>query len=242
MLILPAIDLRGGRCVRLLQGRKEDVTIYGEDPVQMAQTFADAGAQMLHVVNLDGAFGETESPNARVASAIFRAVKIPVQFGGGMRSLADVRHVLEAGAERVVVGTLAAESPALLAEMVAAFPARIVVGIDARGGQVLTRGWEESSALSALELAQKIRAAGVERVVYTDVARDGMLTGVNHAETRALARASGLRVTASGGIATLADLEILREAEADGVDSVIIGKALYERRFTLAEALRVAGN
>ncbi len=239
MLIIPAIDLRDGRCVRLTQGRKDAVKVYDGDPVEIAQRFAAAGAHMLHVVDLDGAFAERNTRTREVAWQIIRAVTIPVQFGGGLRSDADVQQLIEYGAARVVIGTLAAESPATLESFVQRFGARICVGIDARDGQVLTRGWETGAQLSAITLAQRVAKAGVERIIYTDVARDGMLGGVNIEQTCALAQASGLRITASGGVSTLADLERLRAASVCGIDSVIVGKALYEGRFTLQEALRL---
>jgi phosphoribosylformimino-5-aminoimidazole carboxamide ribotide isomerase len=240
VLILPAIDLKAGRCVRLTQGRRSDVTVYDADPVEIARSFEAGGARMLHVVDLDGAFAIGASPNRGVLDRILGAVSIPVQFGGGMRSEEAVRRAVEAGVARVVVGTLAVESPDTLGRLVHAFGARIAVGIDARSGQVVTRGWEKQGAISALDLACRVARAGVERIVYTDVARDGTLEGVNVEQTRAIARESGLRVTASGGVASLADLERLKQAGEPGLDSVIVGKALYEGRFTLEEALRIA--
>ncbi|MFL6209198.1 MAG: 1-(5-phosphoribosyl)-5-[(5-phosphoribosylamino)methylideneamino]imidazole-4-carboxamide isomerase [Pyrinomonadaceae bacterium] len=237
MLIIPAIDLKDGRCVRLTQGRKREVKVYDGDPVEIARGFAAAGARMLHVVDLDGAFADVNARNRQVARAIMRAVEIPVQFGGGVRGVDDVQQLLEYGAARIVVGTLAAESPETLQTFVQQFGARICVGIDARDGQVLTRGWEQQAALAATELARRVADAGVQRIVYTDVARDGMLGGVNIEQTCAIAQAAGVRVTASGGVSTLADLTQLRAASDCGIDSVIVGKALYEGRFTLQEAL-----
>lgn len=240
MLIIPAIDLKDGRCVRLKQGRKSDVKVYDGDPVEIAKRFEEAGARMLHVVDLDGAFAGNDSSNRKVAQQIIRALGMPVQFGGGLRRVEDVQELIEYGAARVVIGTLAAESPETLERFVQLFGARICVGIDARNGQVLTRGWEKQEPLSAIDLAHRVAAAGVERIIYTDVSRDGMLEGVNVEQTCAMARASGLHVTASGGVSSLADLKLLCEASACGVDSVIVGKALYENRFTLQEALALA--
>ncbi|HEV2763731.1 MAG TPA: 1-(5-phosphoribosyl)-5-[(5-phosphoribosylamino)methylideneamino]imidazole-4-carboxamide isomerase [Pyrinomonadaceae bacterium] len=240
MLIIPAIDLCGGRCVRLTQGRREEVKVYEGDPVEVARRFEQAGARMLHVVDLDSAFADPAGTNRKVARRIIRAVEIPVQFGGGLRSVSDVQQMIEFGAAQVVVGTLAAESPEMLEKFVQLFGFRICVGIDARDGQVLTRGWEKEESLRAVELARRVADAGVDRIVYTDVARDGMLGGVNVEQTCAIARESGLRVTASGGVSSLADIEQLRAVQPCGVDSVIVGKALYEGRFTLQEALRVA--
>lgn len=240
MLIIPAIDLKDGRCVRLTQGRKQDVKVYDGDPVEIARGFEDSGARMLHVVDLDGAFAGTDSRNRKVVRKIIRALEIPVQFGGGLRTVHDVQQLIEFGAAQVVIGTLAAESPETLEKFVQLFGFRICVGIDARQGHVMTRGWEREEELTALQLAQRVADAGVDRIVYTDIARDGMLEGVNVEQTCAVARESGLRVTASGGVSSLADIERLRGASACGVDSVIVGKALYEGRFKLQEALLVA--
>jgi phosphoribosylformimino-5-aminoimidazole carboxamide ribotide isomerase len=240
MLIIPAIDLKNGRCVRLEQGRKADATIYDGDPVERARGFEDAGAQMLHVVDLDGAFAEGHSPNRSIAWRIIEAVAIPVQFGGGLRKTDDVREMIEHGAARVVLGTLVVESPDLLARLVESYGAHIAVGIDARDGRVVTRGWEKQESIAATELAGRVAGCGASRIVYTDVARDGMLEGVNVSQTCAVARHSGVPVTASGGVSSLADIERLKVACDGRIDSVIIGKALYENRFSLPEALRAA--
>lgn len=240
MLIIPAIDLREGKCVRLTQGRREDVKVYDGDPVEIARGFEDAGARMIHVVDLDGAFADRNAQNRKVVRRIIRAVKIPVQFGGGLRTLTDVQQMIEYGAAQVVVGTLAAESPETLERFVQLFGFRVCVGIDARGGRVLTHGWEKEGGVSAAALARRVADAGVDRIVYTDVARDGMLTGVNLEQTCAIARESGLRVTASGGVSSLEDIKQLKTIIRCGVDSCIVGKALYEGRFTLQEALKAA--
>jgi phosphoribosylformimino-5-aminoimidazole carboxamide ribotide isomerase len=237
MLIIPAIDLRDGRCVRLTQGRKDAATIYDGDPVAVAKGFKQAGATMLHVVDLDGAFSEPNSRNRQELVEIIRAVDIPVQFGGGLRTTEDVKAVIELGVARAVIGTLAVESPDTLKELIHRFGSdRIAVGIDARDGKAVTQGWEEEGGLSALQLARRVAALGIERVIYTDVSRDGTLTGVNIEQTCKLARESGLKVTASGGISSLEDLKRL-DASDCGIDSVIVGKALYEGRFTLQQAL-----
>jgi phosphoribosylformimino-5-aminoimidazole carboxamide ribotide isomerase len=240
MLIIPAVDLKNGQCVRLTQGRKAEARIYDGDPVEIARGFEAAGARMLHVVDLDGAFAESESPNREVARRIIEAVAIPVQFGGGLRRVADVARMIDCGAARVVVGTLVVESAELLSQLVELFGARVAVGIDARDGQVVTRGWEKQENISAVELAERVAAAGVSRIVYTDVARDGMLEGVNVEQTCAVALRSQLPVTASGGVSALAEIERLKVACGGSIDSVIIGKAFYEKRFTLAEANRIA--
>jgi phosphoribosylformimino-5-aminoimidazole carboxamide ribotide isomerase len=248
--IIPAIDLRGGRCVRLTQGRKDNATVYDGDPTEIAKSYQAAGAQMIHIVDLDGAFSESNSRNRQVLREIISVIRIPVQFGGGIRTQENVTQLLDLGVARVVIGTLAVEAPESLDHALQSFGAeRILVGIDARDGQVLTRGWESEGKLSALELAKRVRFAGVERIVYTDVARDGMLTGVNLEQTCAIARESGLKVIASGGVSSLGDIEQLLSASvavnesepAGAIDSVIIGKALYEGRFTLEEAIEISG-
>jgi phosphoribosylformimino-5-aminoimidazole carboxamide ribotide isomerase len=243
MLIIPAIDLRDGHCVRLRQGRKDDMTRYDGNPVEVAKDFASQGAEWLHVVDLDGAFTESDSPNRHTLESIVAAVKIPVQFGGGLRSIEDVAQVLGLGVARVVIGTLAVESPDTLRKLLALHGSdQIAVGIDARNGLVMTRGWERPASIESIALARQVASAGVRRVIYTDISRDGVLAGPNIKETCDLARESGLKVTASGGVASLQDIEELKQAEPCGVDSVIVGRAIYERRFTLAEAIRVAEN
>jgi phosphoribosylformimino-5-aminoimidazole carboxamide ribotide isomerase len=239
MQIIPAIDLRAGRCVRLAQGRKEQTKVYDADPVSVACAFASEGAELLHLVDLDGAFSEANSRNREVLREIVSAVDIPVQFGGGLRQTADVARAINLGVSRVVIGTVAAESPEILAEMLEQFGSKaIVVGIDACRGMVATRGWETEHGIEALTLAQRVAALGVERIVYTDIQRDGMLTGPNIEQTSLIARETGLKVTASGGVSAIADLVKLKAVSRSGIDSVIVGKALYERRFSLAEALR----
>jgi phosphoribosylformimino-5-aminoimidazole carboxamide ribotide isomerase len=240
MLVIPAIDLRDGKCVRLTQGRRQEVKVYDGDPVVIAKKFEDAGARMLHVVDLDGAFADINSKNRKVVRRILRSVEIPVQFGGGLRSVTDVQQMIEFGAAQVVIGTLAAESPEALEMFVQLFGFRVCVGIDARRGAVLTHGWEKEVRLTAAALARRVADAGVDRIVYTDVSRDGTLTGVNLEQTCSIARESGLRVTASGGVSSLEDLRELKTIKPCGVDSVIVGKALYEGRFTLKEALKAA--
>jgi phosphoribosylformimino-5-aminoimidazole carboxamide ribotide isomerase len=239
MMIIPAIDLRDGRCVRLTQGRKELTKIYDGDPVEIAKSYEAAGAQMLHVVDLDGAFSESNSRNRQVLSNILRAVNTPIQFGGGLRSHKDVLDVCRLGVARVVLGTMAVEEPEALGKLARQLGAhRVAVGIDARKGRVTTRGWETQKPLRALDLALEVARLGVERIVYTDVGRDGMLQGVNTDDPCMIARTSGLKVTASGGVSSLEDLKRLKVISECGIDSVIVGKALYERRFTLLKALQ----
>jgi phosphoribosylformimino-5-aminoimidazole carboxamide ribotide isomerase len=236
MLIIPAIDLQKGKCVRLSQGRKETTNVYDGDPIKVARDFELAGAHMLHIVDLDAAFSDRLSPNRHLLLAIIRAIQIPVQFGGGLRNSEDVKEVIELGVRRAIVGTLAVESPETLEELVHVFGDRIAVSIDAKDGEVMARGWEQRGKIKAVDLAHTVASAGVERIIYTDVTRDGMLTGVNIEQTLLLARESGLKVTAAGGVASLEDIKRLKQLIAFGVDSVIVGKALYEGRFTLKEA------
>jgi phosphoribosylformimino-5-aminoimidazole carboxamide ribotide isomerase len=240
MIVIPAIDLRNGLCVRLLQGRKSDVTIYNEDPVAVAKEFAAAGAQMIHVVDLDGAFNEAGSPNRAVVKTIVETVDVPVELGGGIRSLDDAQELCDAGVARVVLGTLAGESPELLKEFAARFGSRICVGIDARDGRVMTRGWEAATPVMAVDLARAVAGHGVERIIYTDIARDGMLSGPNIEQTLAVVRAADVRVTASGGVSSLDDIKRLRDTDEPRLDSVIVGKALYEGKFKLEEAMHIA--
>ncbi|HYJ89607.1 MAG TPA: 1-(5-phosphoribosyl)-5-[(5-phosphoribosylamino)methylideneamino]imidazole-4-carboxamide isomerase [Pyrinomonadaceae bacterium] len=239
MLIIPAIDLRQGKCVRLAQGRKEVATLYDGDPVEIAKRFEQAGARLLHVVDLDAAFSDGDSPNRQLLREITRGIEIPVQFGGGLRKLTDVKEVFELGVGRAVVGTLAVESPETLEELVHIFGGdRIAVGIDAKDGEVMVRGWERKGRIKAIDLANIVAQTGVERIIYTDVTRDGMLAGVNIEQTLLLARESGLKMTASGGVSSVDDLKTLKQLSGFGVDSVIVGKALYEGRFTLREAFQ----
>jgi phosphoribosylformimino-5-aminoimidazole carboxamide ribotide isomerase len=258
MIIFPAIDLRHGRCVRLRQGDPNAETVFSDDPAAMARHWVEQGAQWLHLVNLDGAFGEKAkltgpngdfSPdqlallptNLQRLQAIRQAVDVPIQFGGGMRSLEDVALALALGASRVVLGTVAVQEPAIVREALARFgPERIVVGIDAREGRVATHGWAQTSGLEAVQLAGAMKEAGVLRVVYTDISRDGMLSGVNVAATVDLARRSGLAVIASGGVRGLDDIRRLLDYEADGVEGVITGQAIYTGALDLGEAIRLS--
>lgn len=241
MIIIPAIDLRAGRVVRLRQGRADDETVYGDDPAQIAARWQSEGAEWLHVVNLDGAFGDASSTNLREFARIISAVSIPVQFGGGMRDSASIAAAFALGVARVILGTAAIENPALVSDVVARFGAdRVVVGIDARYGIVATRGWREQSQITALDLARQMRERGVLRIVYTDIARDGMLQGIDADAIGELARATGLRVIASGGVASQRDIEALRTRERGGIEGVIVGQALYTGAVNLREAKEVA--
>ena len=239
MLVIPAIDLKNGSCVRLVQGRKADVTVYDASPVEMAQQFVRAGARMIHVVDLDGAFKGGESPNRAMVKEIVAAVDVAVEFGGGVRTIDDVQQLCDAGVARIVLGTVAVESPDLLRELILRFADRICVGIDARAGQVMTRGWESETQISSVDLARLVAGAGIKRIIYTDIARDGMLTGPNIEQTIAVARAANVQVTASGGVSSLDDIKRLRDAGEPLLDSVIVGKALYEQKFKLEDAINL---
>jgi len=240
MIVIPAIDLKNGRCVRLLQGRKSEMTVYNENPVAVAREFAAAGAQMIHVVDLDGAFSESDSPNRAVVREIIETVDVGIEFGGGIRTVEHVRELCDAGVARIVLGTVAAESPDALHKFVDEFSSRICVGIDARDGRVMTRGWETATPILATDLARSVAECGVERIIYTDIARDGALVGPNIQQTLAVAEAANVRVTASGGVSSLDDIKRLRDAGDARVDSVIVGKALYEGKFTLQDAIKAA--
>jgi len=234
--IYPAIDLRAGRVVRLTQGRADAETVYGDDPPAVARDFKAQGAQWLHVVNLDGAFSG-DNANLRIVREICAVAGLRVQMGGGLRSRADVAAAFELGVERVILGTLAVREPETVRALAAEYGPRVVVGLDARDGRVAVSGWVEASELETLELGRRMLDAGVERFVYTDIARDGMLTGPDLEGAAALG-ALGARVIASGGVGTLEHVRATRLA-GPGVDGLIIGKALYEGKFTLKDALAI---
>ncbi|MBM3262432.1 MAG: 1-(5-phosphoribosyl)-5-[(5-phosphoribosylamino)methylideneamino]imidazole-4-carboxamide isomerase [candidate division Zixibacteria bacterium] len=241
MMIFPAIDIRNGKCVRLLQGRRDRETVYGDDPAAVARQWAAAGAGYLHIVDLDGAFSGNPLNEASVIR-IREAVSIPIQLGGGIRTIGDMARQFAMGVTRVIAGTVAVSDPDLIKRAIDRWgPEHVVVGIDARDGYVAVRGWEQGSALSARDVGNQVRAAGVVRIVYTDIARDGMMTGPNMEATRRIARETGLRVIASGGVSGMDDLVAVAEAENDGIEGVIVGKALYEGAIDLAEAVRRFG-
>ena len=234
MLIVPAIDLKHGRCVRLVEGRADSATVFGDDPVQMARRFAAAGAERLHVVDLDGAF-DGRPRQAALIAAIATAVPVPIQVGGGLRDLAALGAVLDAGARWAILGTSAARDPGLLAAACQAWPERILVGVDAVDGRVAVEGWTEVVPLLALDLARRARAAGAGAIVYTDVRRDGTGRGPNLEATAALAAGAGCPVIASGGVAGLDDLVAL--AGIPGVVGAVVGRALYTGAIDLRAAL-----
>ncbi|WP_431471035.1 1-(5-phosphoribosyl)-5-[(5-phosphoribosylamino)methylideneamino]imidazole-4-carboxamide isomerase [Sphingosinithalassobacter sp. LHW66-3] len=239
LTVFPAIDLKAGKVVRLAEGDMDRATIYGEDPAAQAEAFAAAGADYLHVVDLDGAFAGKAVNGAAVASVV-RAFPGRVQVGGGIRTREAIDRWLELGVARVVIGTAALERPALVREAAKVHPGRIVVAVDARDGLVATRGWADVSSVRVEELAARFRDAGVAALLFTDVGRDGLLKGCNVAATVALARSSDIPVIASGGVADIADIGTLAEHADEGIDGVITGRALYDGRLDLAEALRVA--
>ncbi len=240
MIIFPAIDLRSGRLVRLRQGSPGDETVYSNDPAGIARQWQAEGAQWLHVVDLDRALGEPVAQNDRAVDAIRSAVRIPIQLGGGVRDAESVKRAFYAGANRIVVGTMAVEDPGLLEEVLARFGAdRVVVALDTQAGRVATRGWRELSNLDAIDLGKKLRALGVQRALVTDIARDGMLSGVDAAALARLARETGLRVIASGGVASLDELCALQQYENEGIEGAIVGQALYTGAFSLREALNL---
>ncbi|HLT76016.1 MAG TPA: 1-(5-phosphoribosyl)-5-[(5-phosphoribosylamino)methylideneamino]imidazole-4-carboxamide isomerase [Ferrovibrio sp.] len=239
--LYPAIDLKNGECVRLQQGDMDRVTVFNRDPAAQAAQWEKAGFQYLHLVDLDGAFAGKPA-NAGAVKAIRRAVKLPIQLGGGIRSEATIESWLDAGITRVILGTVAVRDPALVKAAAKRWPGRIVVGIDARSGRVAVEGWAEASDLDAIELAKKFTDAGVAAIVYTDIDRDGLLRGVNVAATAAMARAVPIPIIASGGLAGIADIVALKREAANGaaIDGAILGRALYDGRIDPAEALREA--
>ncbi|MDR0397502.1 MAG: 1-(5-phosphoribosyl)-5-[(5-phosphoribosylamino)methylideneamino]imidazole-4-carboxamide isomerase [Oscillospiraceae bacterium] len=240
MIIYPAIDILDGRCVRLLRGRAEDSTVYG-DPAEMARRWIGEGARWLHLVDLDGAINRESKPDSNERLKPFAdicALGAPVQWGGGIRSMSDIDRRFDLGAARVILGTAALTDPALVREACDRYPGRIVCGIDAKAGRAAVRGWVETSRTDAVELARAMRDAGVDWVVYTDIARDGTLSGANADETARLVGLDGLNVIGSGGVGTLDDIRALRDI---GCKGAVVGKALYEGRFTLREAINAGG-
>ena len=235
MILYPAIDLKDGRCVRLLHGDLNKETVFNTSPADQAGVFQKQGFSWLHVVDLNGAV-EGRPVNAGAVADILGAVSIPVQLGGGVRTMAAMEGWIEAGVSRVILGTVAVEDPGLVREAARAFPGRVAVGIDARAGRVATRGWAETTDVMATDLARSFEDAGVAALIYTDIDRDGAMGGPNIAATEALARAVGIPVIASGGVASMADLLALRDTGV--IAGAISGRALYDGAIDLAEALR----
>jgi phosphoribosylformimino-5-aminoimidazole carboxamide ribotide isomerase len=236
MILFPAIDLKDGRCVRLKQGEMAQATVFNDDPAAQARSFQQQGFQWLHIVDLDGAFAG-RPVNASAIEAILAAVTIPVQLGGGIRELATIEMWLGKGVRRVILGTVAVRNPGLVCEACAAFPGRIVVGIDARDGWVAVEGWAETSELTAADLARRFEDAGVAAIVFTDIGRDGVLRGLNLPATVALARATRIPVIASGGLASIEDVKALLKPEHAMLEGAIAGRALYDGRLDPRKAL-----
>lgn len=236
MLILPAIDLRGGNCVRLIKGDFKQETIYSEHPEEIALRWEGEDAEFLHVVDLDGALAG-EPQNMDAIKRILQAVTIPVEVGGGIRSMESIDRLLSIGVSRVILGSVAVHKEELVQEACSTYGNRVVVGIDAKKGIVATDGWEKSGGISAVELAKRLGAFGLETIIYTDISRDGTLSGVNVTETAHLARASGIKVIASGGVKSISDIEELKKRECDGIIGVIVGKSIYEGTLSLIEAI-----
>ena len=238
MIVYPAIDLKGGQCVRLLKGDMRAATVFNEDPAAQARAFEGQGFRWLHVVDLDGAVAG-KTANGSAVEAILRAVAVPVQLGGGIRDAASIERWLERGVRRVILGTAAVKNPELVRDACRAFPGSIAVGIDARGGKVAVEGWAKTSEVSALDLALRFEDCGVAAIVYTDIERDGALAGVNVEATAALAKRLETPVIASGGVASLDDIRALQRHESDGIEGVICGRALYDGRLDAKTALRL---
>ncbi|KFL27811.1 1-(5-phosphoribosyl)-5-[(5-phosphoribosylamino)methylideneamino] imidazole-4-carboxamide isomerase [Devosia sp. 17-2-E-8] len=236
MILFPAIDLKDGQCVRLKLGDMAQATVFNDSPAEQARSFEDQGFQYLHVVDLNGAFAG-ESVNGAAVEDILRTVKFPVQLGGGIRTLAHVESWLEKGLARVILGTVAVRDPALVREAAKKFPGQVAVGIDARGGKVAVEGWAETSELDVVELAKRFEGAGVAAIIYTDIDRDGILTGINWDSTLHLARSVSIPVIASGGLASMDDIRRMTEPDAQVLEGAISGRALYDGRIDSREAL-----
>ncbi|WP_172121700.1 MULTISPECIES: 1-(5-phosphoribosyl)-5-[(5-phosphoribosylamino)methylideneamino]imidazole-4-carboxamide isomerase [unclassified Devosia] len=236
MILFPAIDLKDGQCVRLKLGDMNQATVFNDDPAAQAKSFEDQGFEYLHVVDLNGAFAG-QSVNGAAVEAILKTVKFPVQLGGGIRNFDHIEAWLDKGLARVILGTVAVRDPALVKEAARKWPGQVAVGIDARGGMVAVEGWAETSELSVIELARRFEGAGVAAIIYTDIDRDGVLAGINWDSTFELARATGIPVIASGGLASMADIERLTQPDAQVLEGAITGRALYDGRIDSREAL-----
>lgn len=240
MLIFPAIDIRGGRCVRLLKGDFSKETVFSDKPEEMAKKWEQQGAEFLHLVDLDGALAGKPC-NLETVKAILAAIDIPVELGGGIRTMETIDEVLTLGVRRVILGSVAVRNPQLVKEACAKYGDRIVVGIDAKDGIVAVDGWGVSGNVEATPLAVEMKKAGVKTIIYTDIARDGTLAGVNVEATAKLARESGVKIVASGGVKSLEDIEALKRCERDGIEGVIAGKSIYMGTLDLQKAIEIAG-
>jgi phosphoribosylformimino-5-aminoimidazole carboxamide ribotide isomerase len=239
MLVIPAIDLKGGQCVRLLQGRKEEVTAYSNDPAKTAKRWETYGAELLHVVDLDGAFTGSQK-NFDAILKIRESVKIALEVGGGIRNIGNMINLFSAGIDRVVIGTAAIEDPAFLTDSCRKYPGRILIGIDARDGMVAIRGWEEVTSISARELAKRLELVGIAGIIYTDISRDGMLSGPNLGAVKEMVGSVRIPVIASGGVSGIKDIKNLMKIK--NLWGAITGKAIYEGTLDLKEAIRIAGD
>jgi len=235
-MVIPAIDLKEKKAVRLYKGRMDEATVYSEDPVETARHWESLGAELLHVVDLDGAFAG-KPQNLDVIAGIVKALRIPVQVGGGIRDMATIQEMFDLGVSRVILGTSAVKTPALVACACAVYGEKIVLGLDAKDGKVAIEGWDADSGVEALQLALEMKELGVERLIFTDTSLDGTLQGVNLESTRDLAVGTGLKVIASGGVASLKDIEQVMKLEPYGVEGVITGKAIYSGALSFEEAV-----
>lgn len=238
MILFPAIDLKDGQCVRLKLGDMNQATVFNDSPAAQAKTFEDQGFEYLHVVDLNGAFAGS-SVNGDAVEAILDAVDFPVQLGGGIRTLEHIENWLDKGLARVILGTIAVRDPELVKQACKKFPGQIAVGIDARGGEVAVEGWAETSELSVIELAKRFEGAGVAAIIYTDIDRDGVLAGINWPSTLELAQATSIPVIASGGLASMDDIEVMTKAENQILEGAISGRALYDGRIDPTTALNM---
>ncbi|MCD4674964.1 MAG: 1-(5-phosphoribosyl)-5-[(5-phosphoribosylamino)methylideneamino]imidazole-4-carboxamide isomerase [Desulfobacula sp.] len=239
MIIIPAVDIKQGKCVRLLQGRMEDTTHYSDDPVKMAQQWEAQGAAFIHVIDLDGAFAK-QVKNFKTIRDILTGINVPIQVGGGIRDLKTIEMYINAGVSKVIIGSEALYNPELVKDACKLFQGKIVVGIDARNGMVAVEGWSRTSETRAIDLAKEFESCGVAAINFTDIHRDGMQTGPNIEETAALADAVSIPIVASGGVSTIQDIKNLLEIESKGVTGVITGKALYEGSLDLKEAIGIS--
>ncbi len=238
MIIFPAIDLKNGQCVRLFKGDMNQATVFNDNPAAQAKEFENAGFKFLHIVDLDGAIAG-KSANEESVKNILKSVKIPTQLGGGIRSIAAIENWLSLGLSRVILGTVAAKNPALVIEACKKFPGKIVVGIDAKEGFVATEGWVETSEISVLTLAKKFEDCGVEAVIYTDISRDGTLTGVDLEGTKNLAESLKIPVIASGGVSSLEDVLKIKALEKSGVIGTIVGRAIYDKKIATSDLVKL---